>query len=133
MLPYSLSVKVLILNTDGCCLLLKRSDESKNNPGKWDLPGGKLERGESFEQALLREVSEETGLEIKLTGLAGSILSQNPSFHIVNVVMVAETLKDFVRLSNEHKECMWVMPNEIKYLDMVCHLQTVALEYFDRN
>jgi 8-oxo-dGTP diphosphatase len=36
---FVLSVKVILRDDDDCCLLLKRSKNSKGNPGKWDLPG----------------------------------------------------------------------------------------------
>ena len=41
------------------CLLLKRSRSPKGNPGKWRFPGGKIDPGESFDEALLREVAKE--------------------------------------------------------------------------
>ena len=64
--PFALSAKVVVRDEEGRCLLLKRSMSSKGNPGKWDLPGGKVDIGESFDQGLLREVAEETGLTISL-------------------------------------------------------------------
>ena len=71
--PLALSVKVVVRDVSGRCLLLKRSLRSKGNPGKWDLPGGKVDPGENFTQGILREVAEETGLTIYR--LAGTTLS----------------------------------------------------------
>lgn len=51
---------------------MRRSPLSKNYPGHWDLPGGKVDAGESFDVALAREVSEETGLRVSLTGVIGA-------------------------------------------------------------
>ena len=68
--PFKLSVKVVIRDTEGRCLLLKRSRGARGNPGKWDLPGGKIEAGEDFESAVGREVAEETGLTIALDRVA---------------------------------------------------------------
>ena len=56
---FGLSAKVVILNEQGQCLALKRSQASANNAGKWDFPGGKIDQGESFDEGLLREVEEE--------------------------------------------------------------------------
>ena len=67
-LSSSLSVKVIVYDQHGQVLLLQRSQASKNNAGKWEFPGGKLDPGESFDEALLREVQEETGLAIILRG-----------------------------------------------------------------
>jgi ADP-ribose pyrophosphatase YjhB (NUDIX family) len=55
----------------GHLLLLKRSNRSKNNVGKWAPPGGKTEVGESFDEALLREVAEETGLVVSILYVVG--------------------------------------------------------------
>lgn len=56
--PFALSVKVVIRDGNGRCLLLKRSMSSKWNKAKCDFPGGKVDPGEDFEQAMLCEVAE---------------------------------------------------------------------------
>jgi len=63
---FGLSVRVLLKDEDDKILILKRSTDSKTNPGKWELPGGKVDQKESFDQALIREVYEETQLKIAL-------------------------------------------------------------------
>lgn len=130
MKPYSLSVKVIIKDPEGRCLLLKRSESSRNHPGMWDLPGGKIEPGEQFEHAILREVAEETGLCLQLTGLAGSVTSESPSYRIVNVIMTGESGDLLVNLSEEHEDYHWYSPNEINTLSMVEHLQRLTLDHF---
>lgn len=130
MKPYSLSIKVILTDPEGRCLLLKRSESSKNNPGMWDLPGGKMDEGEQFENAILREVAEETGLRIQLTGLAGSITSESPFFHVVNVIMTGKPCDISVCLSLEHEAYNWFLPHEIQALNMVEHLQKLTLEHF---
>ncbi|NEO33136.1 MAG: NUDIX domain-containing protein [Symploca sp. SIO3C6] len=56
-----------ILNNEGKIILQKRGDFK----GSWGFPGGALELGESAEEALLREVKEETGLRVKIENLIG--------------------------------------------------------------
>jgi len=70
--PFVLSTKVVVRDDQGRCLLLRRSMSSKNNGGKWDLPGGKVDAGEAFDEALLREVAEETGLDVALKRTLGA-------------------------------------------------------------
>jgi mutator protein MutT len=55
-----------VRNRAGELLLVRRIDD-----GNWELPGGRIEVGESAAAALVREVAEESGITIELTGLAG--------------------------------------------------------------
>jgi 8-oxo-dGTP diphosphatase len=64
-----LGVAAVIWNDRQEVLLIRRTKEPRK--GQWSLPGGKVEFGESLEDAVRREVREETGLEIALLGLAG--------------------------------------------------------------
>jgi 8-oxo-dGTP diphosphatase len=73
--PLRLSAKIVVRDKHGRCLLLKRSLSSKGSPGKWEFPGGKIDPGESFDEALLREVAEETNLTISIQSVAGTAKS----------------------------------------------------------
>ena len=67
------TVYAFIRDHDGRYLVLQRADEPY--AGKWDLPGGFVEAGESPVEALLREVAEETGLTIEILGVIGAYTS----------------------------------------------------------
>ena len=56
----------LVVDGNGAILMQRRSDS-----GNWSLPGGAMEIGETFEQCVVRETKEETGLDIEITGLLG--------------------------------------------------------------
>lgn len=58
---FHIGVKALIFNAEGKVLLLERDHPIKQL--YWDLPGGRLHKGESLMDTLVREVKEETGLE----------------------------------------------------------------------
>lgn len=66
----------------------------KNHPyrGLWALPGGFVEYGETVESAILREVKEETGLEIDLKGITGvySRPDRDPRGHVVTICYKAQ-------------------------------------------
>jgi 8-oxo-dGTP pyrophosphatase MutT (NUDIX family) len=64
-----LAVAVLI-ERDGRVLMGRRS-RSSASPGKWSFPAGYVDRGERVEDAAVREVREETGLEVRLDALLG--------------------------------------------------------------
>jgi 8-oxo-dGTP pyrophosphatase MutT (NUDIX family) len=106
--PFVLSVKILVRDGEGRILLLKRSMASNNNQGKWDLPGGKVDAGEAFDAALLREVAEETGLEIFLDRVAGAAESDLPDRKVAYLILEGHVTGGAVRLSEEHADFAWV-------------------------
>ncbi len=66
--------------------------ERKNPPVGLALPGGFVEVGESVESAAVREMKEETGLDVRLSGLLGvySDPERDPRFHVVSVVFLGD-------------------------------------------
>ena len=56
----------IVRDSSGCILLVRRADD-----GYWELPGGRVEVGESASAAVIREVAEEAGVAITVTSLAG--------------------------------------------------------------
>jgi len=64
----------------------------RNPPPGWALPGGFVDEGESAEHAALRELREEVGAEVELTGLLGvySHPERDPRMHTLSVVFTAE-------------------------------------------
>ena len=85
----SITVDGVIIK-DGKILLIKR----KNEPfkGRWALPGGFVEYGETVEEAVLREVKEETGLDAEIKKLVGvySDPNRDPRGHTISVVFLLE-------------------------------------------
>jgi 8-oxo-dGTP diphosphatase len=82
-------------------LLCRISDHVPNAVGKWTLPGGGLDFGEDPAKAVVREVMEETGLQIRVTGLAG-IDSQLFDFrdervHVIRILYRAEVVGGSLR------------------------------------
>jgi len=90
----------------GKFLLLKR-----NNPpvkGEWWLPGGRIRRNESLEDAVRREAFEETGLTCKIIRQVGVINYIFPECHAVSVYFLVEPDSTNVRLNSEHSDYKWV-------------------------
>jgi 8-oxo-dGTP diphosphatase len=124
--PFYLSVKVAILDGEGRCLLLKRSQSSKGNPGKWELPGGKVDPGEDFDKALVREVIEETGLSVALEHVFGSAERELPHRKIAYLIMEGRLKSGRVSLSEEHDDFIWVDPEELPKMDLLEQLKEFA-------
>jgi 8-oxo-dGTP diphosphatase len=131
--PLKLSVKIVVRDDAGRCLLLKRSPSSKGNPGKWDFPGGKIDPGESFDEALLREVVEETGLTISIQGVAGTAESEAPTAKVIYLILEGRVESGQLSLSEEHDDCAWVEPQELLSMDFASQFQSFARAYSERQ
>lgn len=76
---FHLGVKALIKNKQGKILILHSNPKhnDKNTPDHWDLPGGRLQKGDDIEKTLQREVKEEIGIEnIQIVKLLDASLSK---------------------------------------------------------
>ena len=98
------SVAALVTNEKNQILLVK-------SPWRgWEYPGGLIEPGESFEAALKREVREEAGVEIEITGFVG--ICKNVERNIVNIDFTARYVSGELTTSEESTEVGWFSPNE---------------------
>ena len=98
------SVAALVTNDRGEILLVK-------SPWRgWEYPGGLIEPGETFREALHREVREEAGVEIEITGFIG--ICKNVERNIVNIDFTAKYLSGELRPSEESTEVIWATPEE---------------------
>lgn len=127
--PYKLATRVLIKDRLGRCLLLKRSLTSKTNGGKWEFPGGKVDSGEDFYEALKREITEETGLKVSFQRVAGAVEMEMPDFKVAQIILEANTQASEVRLSNEHSEYAWIKPQDLLNMDLTPCLVSFARNY----
>ena len=103
------SVAALVTNERGQILLV-------NSPWRgWEYPGGLIESGETFQEALHREIREEAGVEIEITGFVG--ICKNIERDIVNIDFTAQYISGELRTSEESTEVIWASPEEA--LEMV--------------
>ena len=114
----AVSQKAVVFNKEGKILALYRSDTALSRPNTWDFPGGDLDFGEDTKKGILREVKEETGLDIKeLTVFdAASKIDEKREFW-VTIAYKAESDSDKVTLSFEHTQFKWVTPEEFLNLE----------------
>lgn len=64
-------VGAVIFDKDGKLFIAKRGKKARNERDKWEIPGGSVEFGETFEQAIKREIKEELDIEIEVLELLG--------------------------------------------------------------
>jgi 8-oxo-dGTP diphosphatase len=130
--PFGLAVKAFVSDPQGRWLLVRRAADSKWYPGQWDLPGGKVDPGEEFDAALVREIAEETGLDVELEGLAGADEFEMPHVRVILLYMRARTAGGEVRLrAGEHEQAVWIQPKSIAEVDLSDQLRPFVLPYAD--
>jgi ADP-ribose pyrophosphatase YjhB (NUDIX family) len=88
------------------------------NRGRWNLPGGHLEVGETIQQGACREALEETRLTVTLTGLVGIYTSiRPPDYHAIRYVFTAENRNaDEPTAGDEILAVRWFSPTELETL-----------------
>ena len=111
--PFSLAVKAVIVDPAGRCLLIRRSAANLHFVGTWEWPGGKVDPGEDFASAVIRETREETSLEVEITGLAGVTHFEMPKVNVVLLCMEVRAVRGEIKLSDEHDQFMWVPLSEL--------------------
>lgn len=124
---FGLAVRAVITNEDGKILIIKRSSDSKTNPGKWELPGGKVDQGESFDKALLREVYEETNLKIKLDNVIGASQQDLPLIRAVHIIMSGSIVDGELNLSSEHEGYAWEFLENLKDYELADWLENFIM------
>ena len=80
--------------------------------GGWEFPGGKIEPGETSEEALVREIKEELEVEIKVGNLIDTVEYDYPTFHLSMDCFWSEIVSGDLVL-NEHKAAKWLSREEL--------------------
>jgi 8-oxo-dGTP diphosphatase len=114
MRPLLLVAACALIDPDGRVLIAKRP-AGKPMAGLWEFPGGKVEKGESPEETLIRELHEELGIVVTEPCLAPlTFASHNYSdFHILLALFVCRRWEG-TPVPQEFQEIKWVRPNRLR-------------------
>ncbi|MGF1430852.1 NUDIX domain-containing protein [Kitasatospora sp. LaBMicrA B282] len=126
------AASAVVTDDEGRVLLQRRTDN-----GLYALPGGTMDLGESLPGTAVREVREETGLDVEITGLVGTYTDPR---HVIaysdgevrqqfNVCFTARITGGDLRISSESTDLRFVAPVDIDALPMH-HTQRLRLRHF---
>ena len=122
-----------VIIKDGKILLEKRKNEP--GKGKWSVPGGLVELGESVEQTVMREVKEETGLEVEKPehiDVVDNIIrdeSGRVKYHFVIIDYFMKLKGGTLKAASDAEELKWVPLSDVEKYD----LTKTFREFFQRN
>lgn len=109
-----------IIEKEGKILILKRALSEDCFKGMWDIPGGGIKFGESPEEALKREVREETNLEVEIIKPVRiwSFFKNNGNTQVIGITMLCRYKSGEVKLGKEHIDFKWIRSEEIENYDI---------------
>ena len=119
-------------------LIIQESPAHVHSPniGKYDVPGGRIEPGESFDTALRREIQEETKLSVEI-GKPFYVAEWRPvvkdeQWQVVGTYFECFTKIDTVILGHEHSAYLWIDPREYKSYAIIPNLHPAFEAYLGR-
>ena len=114
-------------------ILLARASSSLTLRGRWFLPGGGVDHGESPEESLVREIEEESGLTVELGGFLDVLsdvrtLPDGVSLHTIRLVYQVASWRGQLRPERDGTTdaVAWFTPEEVRHLPLALYVQTVV-------
>lgn len=109
---FEITVKAVVIKDGDKVLILKRPVNDDHGAGKYDLPGGSLDAGEYMQEALKREVKEETGMEVEIGPIMHAfdfeITREDAPVYCKGIRFIAYYKDGNIDLSEEHSEFEWM-------------------------
>ncbi len=116
-------------------LMIKRKFEP--NKGRWSLPGGLVEVGETLEEAVRREVREEVGIDVSLEGVLQVvdevITDENDrvKYHFILIDYLMSPLSKVITLNDESEEFAWFEPEQVEVLDVTKNTRLIFRKFVE--
>lgn len=131
-----IQVAACYLDVQGKMLFLQRTLED-TEPGSWGVPAGKLEKNETPEQAVRRELYEETGISLQETislQSLGALYMRKPHIDYVYHSFKLELVNaPAIQLSKEHQNFIWAHPQELGQLILMKGAQEGLAHYYEQS
>jgi mutator protein MutT len=122
-----------IIISEGKILIEKRKNEPSK--GKWSIPGGLVELGENIEQAVIREVKEETGLDVEAPHLIDIVdnisldAKGKVKYHYVIIDYLVTVRGGLLKAASDADELKWVPFSEVEEYDLTKSFR----DFFQQN
>lgn len=123
------------INFNGRILILRESSKYEDgaNASKFDVVGGRVEPGQRFDESLMREIKEETGLVVTI-GCPFHVGEWRPTvrgeqWQIIGTYFECIANSDQVVLSDDHDEHQWIDPNDHHNFPIIENLRTAFERY----
>jgi 5-methylcytosine-specific restriction protein A len=118
-------VTAAVIRDESGRVLIAQRKHGQQLGSKWEFPGGKVQAGETLEECLEREILEEMGMKIKVSGRVVMVDHKYPAFDIRLCALKGEIASGDLNLI-EHEKIMWVEPKDLLSLDLAPADQRIA-------
>lgn len=127
-----------VVEKDGKILVSQRSWEETHEPGRWTIPGGKVERTEGdvwnvIEKTLKAEVLEETGVEIteKAELLTNNTFIRSTGQHVIALIFLCHWKSGEAKPLEDTADAKWILEEELKKMEFAPNVKTYIQKGFD--
>jgi 8-oxo-dGTP diphosphatase len=121
-------VGAIVRDEAGRLLLIQRGHDP--DAGLWSLPGGRIEPGETDEQALVREMREETGLTVRPGPLVGAVSRPGPGGSVLDIRDYAATVTEGALIAGDDAaDARWVAPADLPGLPLTEGLAAILASW----
>ena len=117
----------IIRNEENEVLAVQRGGKT-DHPFKWEFPGGKINKGETEEECIIREINEELAMDIVICNRMDDVDYDYGKKHILLIPFICDTLDDLPLLT-EHLAFKWLSPSDLRKLDFAEADMIVANNY----
>ena len=130
-----IAVGVLVIDKDKA-LIIKRGEEP--NKFLWSIPGGLVEIGEELEEAAIREVKEEMGIDVKIEKMIGifNCINRNKNeieYHYVIIDYIAREFTGSIKTNKEILDFKWMKFNELHNYELTNTTRELFREFIRKN
>jgi len=112
---FKISLAGVLIKDDKCLIL-----EFTKRPGRWDIPGGRIDKGEKCDEAFRREIKEELGIsEFEIISVLDYDIWHCEGKPLGAIAHLIKTDETKIKLSHEHSQSKWITEDEIDDYDFL--------------